>query len=202
MEEPKGMSTGTVGSPPSSRDALIPALNSGLWAAVSSHAKCFKDTYFPADSGAIDARITENLCNLKSLCTKLNGNLLDPKSKSKGKGKIIGHASFANEEQLQSVVADILAELSKGDGVSTFEFIGSGVVASLLNYFSCGTFSKENVTEVNLLNLRQQEIKRFKLFIEIALSLDYEEGREVPMKVLVKQITKRISFVQNVFQLS
>ena len=90
---------------------------------------------------------------MQSLCTKLNGNLLDPKSKSKGKGKIVGHASFANEEQLQIVVAYILAELSKGDGVSTFEFIGSGVVASLLNYFSFGTFSKENVTEVNLLNL-------------------------------------------------
>jgi hypothetical protein len=33
-----------------------------------------------------------------------------------------------------------------------FEFIGSVVVASLLNYFSCGTFSKENTIEVNLLN--------------------------------------------------
>ena len=123
MEEPKGMSTGTACSPPSSGDALIPALNSGLRAAVSAHARRFKDTYFSADSGAIDAGITENLFNLKSLCTKLNGNLLDPKIKSKGKGKIIGHASFANEEKLQSVVAYILAEHSKGDAVSTFDFI-------------------------------------------------------------------------------
>ena len=100
MEEPKGMSTGTSSSPPSSGDVLIPALNSGRRAVVSAQAKRFKDTYFHANSGVIDARIKKNLCNLKSLCTKLNGNLLDPKSKSKGKGKIVGHASFANEEQL------------------------------------------------------------------------------------------------------
>jgi hypothetical protein len=92
---------------------LIPAFNSGLRAAVSSHAKRFKDTHFPADSGAIDAGVTESLCNLKSLCMKLNGNLWDPKSKSKGKGKIVGHASAANEEQFQSVVADILASAGR-----------------------------------------------------------------------------------------
>ena len=44
---------------------------------------------------------------------KLNGNLWDPKSKSKGKGKIVGHASAANEEQFQSVVADILASVGR-----------------------------------------------------------------------------------------
>ncbi|KAI3842891.1 hypothetical protein MKW92_014654, partial [Papaver armeniacum] len=43
---------------------------------------------------------------------------------------------------LVGVMSELLAELSKGDGVSTFEFIGSGVVAALLNYFSCGTFSR------------------------------------------------------------
>lgn len=196
MEEPKGMNTGTGGSPPSSGETLIPALNSGLRAAVSAHAKRFKDTYFPADSGTIDAGVTESLCNLKNLCIKLNGNLLDPKGKSKGKGKIVGHVSAANEEQLQSVVSDILVELSKGDGVSTFEFIGSGVVASLLNYFSCGTFSKENMSEINLLNLRQQALKRFKLFIEIALSTDYEEGREAPMKILVNKLQNALASLE------
>ena len=90
MEEPKGMSTGTACSPPSSGDALIPALNSGLRVAVSAHAKCFKDTYFPANSGAIDAGIIENLFNLKILCTKLNGNLLDPKVNQRVREKLLG----------------------------------------------------------------------------------------------------------------
>ena len=97
IEEPKGMSIGTNGSPPSSGDALIPVLNSGCRAVVSAHAKRFKDTYFHVDSGAIDARIKKKICNLKILYTKLKGNLLDPKSKSKGKGKIVGHASLRQE---------------------------------------------------------------------------------------------------------
>ena len=58
MEEPKGMSIGTTGSPPSSGDALILALNSGLWEAISAHAKHFKDTYFLVDSSAVDSGIT------------------------------------------------------------------------------------------------------------------------------------------------
>eukprot|EP01018_Ginkgo_biloba_P019051 Gb_20277 [translate_table: standard] len=196
MEEPKGSTAGTIGSPPSSGDAFIPTLNLGLRAAVSSHAKRFKDTYFPADSGAMDVEATESLCNLKSLCMKLNGNLSDPKGKLKGKGKAVGLASSASDEQLASVVAEMLAELSKGDGVSTFEFIGSGVVASLLNYFSCGTFSKENMTEVNLLKLRQQALKRFKLFIELALPLKIEEGREAPMKILVYKLQNALASLE------
>jgi E3 ubiquitin-protein ligase TRIP12 len=58
------------------------------------------------------------------------------------------------------------------------------------------TFSKENMTEVNLLNLRQQALKRFKLFIEIALSLDYEEGREAPMKVLVNKLQNALASLE------
>ena len=53
------------------------------------------------------------------------------------------------------------------------------------------------MTEVNLLNLRQQALKRFKLFIEIALSLDYEEGREDPMKFLVNKLQNTLASLEN-----
>uniref|UniRef100_A0A0D6QT53 HECT-type E3 ubiquitin transferase n=1 Tax=Araucaria cunninghamii TaxID=56994 RepID=A0A0D6QT53_ARACU len=195
IEEPKGATTGVAGSPPSSGDALIPTLNSGLRAAVSAHAKRFKDTYFPADSSSVDAGVTERLCNLKNLCLKLNGNLLDSKTKSKGKGKAVGHGSAANDEQFLTVVAEILEELSRGDGVSTFEFIGSGVVESLLNYFSCSTFSKDNVMEADLIKLQQQALKRFKLFIELALPYKKPE-RGVPMKFLVNKLQDALASLE------
>lgn len=45
--------------------------------------------------------------------------------------------SVNREENMVGVISEILGELSKGHGVSTFEFIGSAVIAALLNYFMC-----------------------------------------------------------------
>nr|DAD23543.1 TPA_asm: hypothetical protein HUJ06_025006 [Nelumbo nucifera] len=90
----------------------------------------------------------------------------------------------------------MLAELSKGDGVSTFEFIGSGVVAALLNYFSCGTFSKERISETNLPRSRQQALKRFKSFISVALPAGVNEGNETPMTVLVQKLQNSLSSLE------
>ncbi|MCE0481239.1 hypothetical protein HAX54_038834 [Datura stramonium] len=68
--------------------------------AVSAGAKSFKDKYFPSDSGATE----EN--------QKLRSSAWD--------------ICASKEETLAELVASMLGELSKGDGVSTFEFIGSG----------------------------------------------------------------------------
>ncbi|KAK8586253.1 hypothetical protein V6N13_130774 [Hibiscus sabdariffa] len=87
----------------------------------------------------------------------------------------------------------MLAELSKGDGVSIFEFIGSGVVVALLNYFSCGYFSQEIISDVNLAKLRHQVVKRFKLFISVALPSSVDEGSIAPMTVLVQKLQNALS---------
>ncbi|KAL5670731.1 hypothetical protein ACJX0J_022952, partial [Zea mays] len=48
-----------------------------------------------------------------------------------------------DKEQLDKIISEMLSELSKVNGVSTFEFIRSGVTTALLDYLSCGTFGKE-----------------------------------------------------------
>lgn len=63
------------------------------------------------------------------------------------------------EEQLDKIISEMLSELSKVNGVSTFEFIRSGVTTALLDYLSCGTFGKEKVSERNLPQLRQQVLR-------------------------------------------
>ncbi|KAG2397980.1 E3 ubiquitin-protein [Vigna angularis] len=180
-----------VGSPPSSVD--IPTVNSSIRMSVSAAAKAFKDKYFPSDAGASEVGITDDLLNLKNLCMKLNTDANEERTSGKGKSKSSG---FVLEEYLIGVIADMLKELGKGDGVSTFEFIGSGVVAALLNYFSCGYFSKDKSLETFLPNLRQQALTRFKLFIAVALPPSTEVGTVPPMTVLVQKLQNALSSLE------
>lgn len=156
---------------------------------VSAYARHFKDAYFSADSG-VDAGATDSLFKLKGLCIKLNGYLTDPKSKSKGKGKRTEFVAV-NNDQLSNIVADILREISEGDGVSTFEFVRSGVVESLLNYFSGGALSKEN-----LLKHHKQVLKRLQLFVELSLPVNYE-GKETPLTTLVRKLHDALASLEH-----
>ncbi|CAJ1933723.1 unnamed protein product, partial [Sphenostylis stenocarpa] len=180
-----------VGSPPSSVD--IPTVNSTIRLSVSTAAKAFKDKYFPSDPGASDVGITDDLLNLKNLCMKLDAGADEQRTNGKGKSKSSG---FVLEEYLIGVIADMLKELGKGDGVSTFEFIGSGVVAALLNYFSCGYFSKDKPLDIHLPKLRQQALTRFKLFIAVALPSTTEVGTVAPMTVLVQKLQNALSSLE------
>ena len=90
----------------------------------------------------------------------------------------------------------MLKELGKGDSVSTFEFIGSGVVEALLNYFSCGYFSKDRISETNLPKLRQQALTRFKSFVAVALPLSIDNGAVAPMTVLVQKLQNVLSSLE------
>lgn len=198
LEESKNSAPVNIGSPPSSVE--IPSVNSNLRMAVSACAKAFKDKYFPSDSGSVEVGVTDDLLHLKNLCLKLNAGVGDQKTKAKGKSKASGprmlDSSADKEEYLIGIISEMLAELSKGDGVSTFEFIGSGVVAALLNYFSCGYFSKDRISEANLVKLRQQALRRFKAFVAVALPFSIIEGNMAPMTVLVQKLQNALSSLE------
>ncbi|KAK5843890.1 E3 ubiquitin-protein ligase UPL3-like [Gossypium arboreum] len=196
VEESKNPASLNIGSPPSSVET--PTTN--LRTVVSGCAKAFKDKYFPSEPGAVEVGMTEELLHLKNLCMKLNAGVDDQKTKAKGKSKDSGSQladiSAAKEEYLIGVISEILAELSKGDGVSTFEFIGSACVAALLNYFSCGYFYKGIISDGNLPKLRHQALKRFKLFISVALPSSVDERSIAPMVVLVQKLQNALSSVE------
>ncbi|KAK4424057.1 E3 ubiquitin-protein ligase UPL3 [Sesamum alatum] len=178
----------------------IPTVNSNLRAAVSACAKAFKEKFFSTDSEASETGVTDDLLRLKNLCVKLNMGIDEQKTKSKGKSKVSGpqptDVSASKEDHLVEVITEMLRELSRGDGVSTFEFIGSGAVDSLLNYFTCGYFSKERVSEVNLPKLRQQAIKRYRSFVALALPSSNDEGNIVPMSILVQKLQDALSSME------
>ncbi|KAH9622556.1 hypothetical protein KSS87_020079 [Heliosperma pusillum] len=197
-EESKYSVSVGVGSPPSSVE--IPSVGSKLRSTVSASAKSLKNKYFPSVGGAVDVGISDDLLLLKKLCARLNSGVEELKSKSKGNFKTSGtyaaNFSVGKEESLISIVSEMLAELSKGDGVSTFEFIGSGVVGALLTYFSCGYFSKEKISDANLPKLRQQALQRYKSFISVALPTGITERSEAPMTVLVQKLQNSLSSLE------
>ncbi|KAL8540084.1 hypothetical protein ACS0TY_001609 [Phlomoides rotata] len=183
-----------------SNSVEIPTANSSLRAAVSACAKTFKEKYFPSDPEACETGATDDLIRLKNLCVKLNIATDDHKTKLKGKSKAScprpADISSGKEEQLVEVITEMLRELSRDDGVSTFEFIGSGVVAALLNYFTCGYFSKERMSEVNLSKLREQAIRRYMHFVSVALPSFVGESNLVPMGHLVQKLQNALSSLE------
>ncbi|PKI52859.1 hypothetical protein CRG98_026690 [Punica granatum] len=150
--------------------------------------------------GSAEVPTSSNLLHLKNLCMKLNTGVDDQKTRAKGKSKVSGFRladiSAGKDDHLADVTSEMLAELSKGDGVSTFEFIGSGVVGALLNYFSCGHFSKERISEANISKLREQALKRYKSFINIALPSGAGERAVAPMTVLVQKLQNALSSLE------
>ncbi|XP_020699967.1 E3 ubiquitin-protein ligase UPL3-like isoform X1 [Dendrobium catenatum] len=197
FDEAKVLADGATGSPPSSQ---APAANNSIRATVSNLAKAFKDKHFPAVPGSTEVGVTEDLLLLRSLCSKLNASAVDVKTRAKGKSKACGASLFDSstnmEGDLDGVISEMLTELCKGNGVSTFEFIGSGVVIALLNYFSCGTFGKDRLSEANLSTLRQQVLLRYKSFLKLALPVGVKEGNEVPMSILVQKLQNALSALE------
>lgn len=118
----------------------------------------------------------------------IDEQIAKPKGKSKTFGPQLGDSYVGKEENLAEVIAAMMGELSKGDGVSTFEFSGSGVVASLLKYFTFAYFSKERISDTSMSKLRQQAIRRYKSFIAVALPAGVDGGNMVPMTVLVQKL--------------
>ncbi|KAL8128470.1 hypothetical protein V2J09_017625 [Rumex salicifolius] len=198
VDESKNSASVSIGSPPSSVE--IPTLSSNLRFTVSNAAKSFKDKYFASSPGTTSAvNVSDDLLHLKNLCAKLSAIVEDQKTKSKGKSKASGRIVDlypGKEEDLIGIVSEMLAELSKGDGVSTFEFIGSGAVNSLLSYFSFGSFSKEKFSDTNLPKLRQQALKRYQLFSSAALPAGVVEGSEAPMTIIVQKLQNALSSLE------
>ncbi|XP_057838982.2 E3 ubiquitin-protein ligase UPL3 isoform X1 [Cryptomeria japonica] len=194
---------------------------------VSAHARQFKATYFVSNSGA---RATKGFRKLTNLCKKLDWVLCDLMGKSmKAKqsrvvynshyglnGKFEGKAkqgmgiskrkskrscavSYNNE--IPSIIANILAELCQDDGVSTFEFVKSGVVASFLNYFAGRDLKRDKMIKADSIGHQLETIKRLETFVDISLPL-IVHGKESPLTVLVRKLQDALSSEDFPIQLS
>ncbi|CAA0807744.1 E3 ubiquitin-protein ligase UPL3 [Striga hermonthica] len=174
-----------------------PTANSSLLVTVSSHARLLKEKYFSSDAAASGSGVTDGLLRLKNLCTRMNMGIDEQKKRSKGKSKAIGarlsKKSSRIEEELVEMIVQLLQELSREEGASTFEFMSSGVVSCLLNYFTCGYFSSKKISKVGLLRLQPLAIRRYKSFVSLFLPSNVEGS---PMSVLVQKLQNALSSLE------
>ncbi|GBG69914.1 hypothetical protein CBR_g4741 [Chara braunii] len=195
-----------IGSPPppvAGGEAILRGARSGLRCAVLARAKKLKETHFTKEAGLADAGLTHSLCKLKELCARITGEtVVDQKVRGKGKGKapINGLSAPRNDEADLATAKEILGVLNEGEGVSTFEFVGSGVVGALLKFITCGGPGHDDLDEASRSHRRERMVERLKQFVAIALptacNSSGKEQKEVPMAILVKKLQCALSSLE------
>lgn len=145
-------------------------------------AQNFKETYFRSNSGISETAIFKKL---KKLCSTLSGD-----AKTKGKN---GVAAPANDETMAAVLVEILTELGKGSSVSTFEFVGCGVIESLLNYFSCGNLQNQKLSPAEL---RQKAFERLQQFFAIVMSCS-DKSTEPLLVTIVRKLQSALASLES-----
>ncbi|XP_026416455.1 E3 ubiquitin-protein ligase UPL4-like [Papaver somniferum] len=148
---------------------------------VRNLAKQIKETYFSMESQSSEIGLTETLQKLRKYSATLN-DMVD-----------------ANEDScLEDTLGQIMMELSDGDSVSTFEFIESGIVKSLLNYFSKSQYLKEKVVEHRGLSDYSHVImKRFATFASFSLPSTSLQSEGIPLAILVRRLQVALSTLEN-----
>ncbi|MCO5566531.1 hypothetical protein L7F22_020208 [Adiantum nelumboides] len=142
-----------------------------LISVANALAKKFKETYFRSSSGNSETAIFKKL---KKLCSTLSGE-----SKVKGKNCSMP----ANDDAMTAAIVEILTELGKGTRVSTFEFVGCGIIDSLLDYFSCESHQHEKLSPVEL---RQKVLERLQQFFTIATSFNNKSTEPLLISIVRK----------------
>ncbi|KAI3965094.1 hypothetical protein MKX01_014025 [Papaver californicum] len=156
---------------------------------IHTLAKQIKETYFAVESQTSEIGLTETLQKLR----KYSATLTDMVNLSMSNNIWSGL-----EENLFHTLDQIMMELSEGDSVSTFEFIESGIVKALLNYFSNDQYLKGKVVEHHVLSDYSLVImKRFAMFASFSLSSTSLRCEGTHLAVLVKKLQVALSSLEN-----
>lgn len=173
IKEEKGTQSGVAPSEAPKKDPMSVAI---------SLAQKFKETYFRSSSGSSE---TATFKKLKKLCSTLSS---EPKVKGKN-----GSMLPASDEAMTAVLVEILTEVGKGGSVSTFEFVGCGIIESLLHYFSCGNHHNE---KLSTMELRQKTFERLQQFFGIATSCS-NKASEPLLTLIVRKLQSALASLES-----
>ncbi|KAH7656854.1 E3 ubiquitin-protein ligase TRIP12 protein [Dioscorea alata] len=156
--------------------------------AVLSLAKHIKFTHFISDSVDSEMALTEILQKLKTFCAILNDNV----------DRLSTNDDFSqNEEHLARVLDQVMRELDGGEGMSTFEFIESGIIRSLVHYLSNGRHPLGGQCSRGVSNDFLIVLKRFQTFSYISLSKAGQSWKDMLLTLLVRKLQRALSSVDS-----
>ncbi|KAG1337984.1 E3 ubiquitin-protein ligase UPL4 [Cocos nucifera] len=147
-------------------------------------ARHIKTAYFPSEAVNSEIGLTEILQKLKTFCAVLNDNVDRSATKD-------GHAQ--NEEYLSHILDQVMRELYGGETMSTFEFIESGIVRSLVRYLSNGKYLQGTLYDGDLSNHFLAVLRRFQTFAGISLSKMNQGWENMLLTLLVRKLQNALS---------
>ena len=155
---------------------------------VCNLAKHIKTNYFAPESFDSDKGMTDILQNLRTFSDALSNLINMP---------FTDETLAQHEEKFYSILHQIMLKLNGREPVSTFEFIESGIVKSLMHYLSNGLYLRDN-EEVNgiydhLLVLE----RRFEVFAKLFLSYSDIPVEDLPPSVLIQKLQSALSSLEN-----
>jgi E3 ubiquitin-protein ligase TRIP12 len=155
---------------------------------VHNLAKHIRTNYFAPNLCDSEKGVTDILQKLRTFSTTLSDLV----------NRTIGNdASAQHEERFYRILHQIMASLNGREPISTFEFIESGIVRSLLNYLSNGQYLGENCkAQAGNSNFFVVE-KRFEVFSRIFLSSSEPHFVELPLLMLIRKLQSALSSLEN-----
>ncbi|XP_047095257.1 E3 ubiquitin-protein ligase UPL4-like [Lolium rigidum] len=151
-------------------------------------ARHVKTTYFTAEAVSSEMGLTEILQKLKTCCAVLNDSA----------DKSLNQDGLQNEEHLSNILSEVMMELHGGETMTTFEFLESGLVKSLLNYLSNGIYLQvdDNLKDNNADHF-YAVLKRFQSFAHICFSRMEQGWGDMLLTLLVRKLQSALTSIDN-----
>ncbi|XWS66938.1 hypothetical protein CRYUN_Cryun05aG0243300 [Craigia yunnanensis] len=155
---------------------------------VCNLAKHIKTNYFAPELFDSEKGMTVILQNLKTfsaaLCNLINMPVGDD-------------TPVQHEEKFYSILHQIILKLNGREPVSTFEFIESGIVKSLMHYLSNGLYLRDNEEFNGIYDHLLVLGKRFEVFAKLFLSYSDIPIEDSPLSVLIQKLQSALSSLEN-----
>ncbi|KAK3038394.1 hypothetical protein RJ639_030560 [Escallonia herrerae] len=106
-------------------------------------------------------------------------------------------SSIQHDEEFYCLLHQIMSHLNEKDPISTFEFVESGIVKSLVNYLSSGQCAREKADMSGAFRLPHIVEKRFEVFGRLLLSSLGVPPEDPPLPALIRKLQSALSSVEN-----
>ncbi|KAI3442972.1 HECT domain-containing protein [Psidium guajava] len=154
---------------------------------VHQRAKDIRTSFFSPEFCDSEEALTDILQMLKLFAVSINDLMNESNDES----------PLQHEEKFHSIVHQIAVKLNGSEPISTFEFIESGVVKSLVNYLSNGLSTCDKVELDGKAGHLFVIEKRLRVFGRLVFTpLDSLHG-DLPMVVLIRKLQSALSSLEN-----
>ncbi|XP_028775983.1 E3 ubiquitin-protein ligase UPL4 isoform X3 [Neltuma alba] len=148
-------------------------------------AKHIKSKFLAPELYDSEKGLTEILQNLRALSVALNDSL----------GTTTSNGSrLLPEERVDDILYQIMEKLTGKEQVSTFEFIESGIVKSLINYLSNGLLMRKNGGRQGGYDVVIE--KRFEVLARVCLSYPQLPSGDTPLSFLIRNLQSALTSLE------